>query len=181
MRLLLAERGDALLHGPGGDGVACMWEACRHGYADVVAALLAAGGEAWMDGAMGGRRVSCLGEACQYGYAEVVTTLLGSLGPRLLRLTPTEAGDCLRLACDGGHGEIIGALVEGMDAGLRAGLREERRAYRVAVRRRGAVLARRRGLGWGLAGWESMKEALLEEFQAAGEERERGERERGGD
>ena len=41
--VLEAGGGEALLHGPGDDGLVCMWEACKRGHTDVVEALLAAG------------------------------------------------------------------------------------------------------------------------------------------
>ena len=144
-----------------------MWEASRMGYADVVKALLDAGGESHLDLVIEGQRVSCLREACRFGYIEVAKVLLGTLGAGLLRQTPTEAADCLRLACDGGHASTVDLLLGAMDVGLWASLRGARRACLATAREQerqelaAALMRRPRGCRRA-AGWLRTRDKIIE-------------------
>ena len=62
--------------------------------------------------------------------------------PLLLHTSPSEAGACLRAACDGGHADVVAAVLEAAGPSGRGGVRRERRAgLGLACRRGQAGLA----------------------------------------
>ena len=66
----------------------------------------------------------------------------------MVHRTPAEAGACLVAACDGGHADIVEAVLGGAGRAGRAGLRRERRRCLAGACRRGqagVVLALLRG------------------------------------